>query len=342
MGVKRPTLLTVAERCGVSASTVSRALTRPDVVKPEVRQRILEAATEIGYRPNKLARGLATGRLGRIGLLVPDVGNPFFTELLRVVHHAASTTANCSVLIVNSDERPGEEKDLIRGLLEEVDGVILASPRAPTNVLKKAIGTAPAVLINRPITGRDVVLIDYQDAMAQAAAHLSEHGHRTIAMVRGPSASWAANQRANALTQWTGREGTDLVDLGPRAPTFAAGLESVPSVIASSATAVVAYDDMVASGVIAGLHEAGLRVPEDIAVVGCDDTLLARLLTPSMTTIRPPYAQIAAEAMDLLNSRIAAPTRSARRVTLSSTLVVRASSRAPASVTGSGLPARRA
>jgi len=324
--LKRPTLDTVAQQCGVSTSTVSRALSRPEFVKPAVRERILAAATQIGYRPNKMARGLATGRLGRLGLLVPDVANPFFTELLRVVHHVASTTARCSLLIVNSDERPGEEADLIAGLSEEVDGVIVASPRAPTSALTQAVDGTPVVFINRPITGYDAVLIEYEDAIVQAGEHLIAEGHETIALVRGPSASWAAAQRANALTRWAKGRRVRLIDLGAGAPTFEAGLDSVRRIIDGDATAVVAYDDMVASGVIAGLHAAGRSVPGDIAVVGCDDTLLARLLTPAMTTVSPPYAQIGVAAMNLLNARIDDPTAPARRIKLPCTLVIRESS----------------
>lgn len=324
--MSRPTLNTVAQRCGVSTSTVSRAFSRPDFVKPEVRERILAAATEMGYRPNKLARGLATGRLGRIGLLVPDVANPFFTELLRVVHQVASTTSQCSVLIVNTNERQSEEAELITDLMEEVDGVIVASPRAPTGALIRAVRETPAVFINRPITGHDAVLIEYEGAIREAGEHLLAEGHRTIALVRGPSASWAAAQRATALTRWANERQIQLIDLGPGAPTFDTGIDSVRRIIESKATAVVAYDDMMASGVIAGLHAAGLSVPRDIAVVGCDDTLLARLLTPAMTTVSPPYAQIGVAALNLLNTRIGNPAAPARRIKLPCTLVVRESS----------------
>lgn len=339
--LKRPTLDTVAQRCGVSTSTVSRAFSRPNFVRSEVRERILAAAAEMGYQPNKLARGLATGRLGRIGLLVPDVANPFFTELLRVVHQVVSTTARSSLLIVNSDERPGEEVDLIAELAEEADGVIVASPRAPTSALIRAVEGTPAVFINRPITGHDAVLIEYEEAIVQAGEHLLAEGHQTIALVRGPSASWAATQRAAALTRWARGRNVRLVDLGAGPPTFDAGLDSVRGIIDSGATAVVAYDDMVASGVIAGMHAIGLQVPDDLAVVGCDDTLLARLLTPAMTTVSPPYAQIGVAAVGLLNARIANPEAPAQRIKLPGALEIRESSQATVSRTdGSRRPPR--
>lgn len=326
--MKRPTLNTVAKQCGVSTSTVSRAFSRPGFVKADVRERILAAAAEIGYRPNKLARGLATGRLGRIGLLVPDVANPFFTELLRVVHHVASTTAQCSLLIVNTNETPSDEADLISGLLAEVDGVIIASPRSPTATLKRSIDGAPAVFINRPISGRDSVILDYRSAMEEAGEHLLRSGHRRIALLRGPSSAWAATQRANALTRWADQRNFDLVDLGPSEPTVDSGLAVVDSVLRSKATAVVAYDDISASGVIAGLHAEGLNVPDDISVIGCDNTLLARLLTPSMTTVAPPYSQLGVEAMRTLVQRIEAPDDPPKHIKLTCELVIRDSTSA--------------
>jgi DNA-binding LacI/PurR family transcriptional regulator len=307
--MKRPTLNTVAVQCGVSTSTVSRAFSRPEFVKTDVRERILAMAAELGYRPNKLARGLATGRLGRIGLLVPDVANPFFTELLRVVHHVASTTAQCSLLIVNTNETPSDEADLISGLLAEVDGVIIASPRSRATVLKQAIDDAPAVFINRPISGQDSVILDYGSAMEQAGEHLIRAGHRRIALLRGPSSAWAATQRANALIRWAARRGFDLVDLGRSEPTVDSGMAVVDSILRSNVTAVVAYDD--------------------ISVVGCDDTLLARLLTPSITTVSPPYSQLGVEAMRALIQRIEAPEGPPSHTRLTCELVIRDSTRPP-------------
>jgi DNA-binding LacI/PurR family transcriptional regulator len=327
--MKRPTLNTVAVQCGVSTSTVSRAFSRPEFVKTDVRERILAMAAELGYRPNKLARGLATGRLGRIGLLVPDVANPFFTELLRVVHHVASTTAQCSLLIVNTNETPSDEADLISGLLAEVDGVIIASPRSRATVLKQAIDDAPAVFINRPISGQDSVILDYGSAMEQAGEHLIRAGHRRIALLRGPSSAWAATQRANALIRWAARRGFDLVDLGRSEPSVDSGMAVVDSILRSNVTAVVAYDDISASGVIAGLHAKGLLVPDDISVVGCDDTLLARLLTPSITTVSPPYSQLGVEAMRALIQRIEAPEGPPSHTRLTCELVIRDSTRPP-------------
>lgn len=324
--MSRPTLNTIAKRCGVSESTVSRALTRPDMVNVAVRDKILATASQLGYHPNKLARGLATGRLGRIGLLLPDVANPFFTELLRSVHANAASDDKSSLLIVNTDEKQADEVGLIEGLLGEVDGVIIASPRAPSAALQGAIGDTPAVLINRPLRGRDAVLLDYRDALEQAADHLYDAGHRRIAMVRGPAGSWAAAQRSTALMQWAERRGLALIDLGPTPPTVDSGFAIVDQVIASGATAVIAYDDMAATGVITGLGASGRSVPGDVAIVGCDDTMLSRLLTPSITTVCPPYQSLGSTALKLLRARIADPDAPRVEVRLPCTLAIRQSS----------------
>lgn len=323
--MKRPTLSTIAKKCGVSESTVSRAISRPEVVRSDVRTKILTVAKELGYRPNKLARGLATGRVGRIGLLVPDVSNPFFTELLRAVHTAAAEN-HSSLLIVNTDEKQADEADLIGGLIGEVDGIIIASPRARSAELQAAVDGVPAVFINRPLRGRDTVLLDYRSALHEACEHLYATEHRRIAMVRGPADSWAAAQRAAALTDWAAGRDVELIDLGPAAPTVDSGLAVVEHVIASSATAVIAYDDMAATGIITGLGAAGLSVPGDVAVVGCDDTLLSRMLSPAITTVCPPYEALGAAALELLHARIEDRSVAPRRVRLDCTLEIRQSS----------------
>lgn len=323
--MKRPTLATVADRCGVSTATVSRALSRPGFVKPEVRAKILAVAAEMGYKPNKLARGLATGRVGRVGLVVPDIANPFFTELLRSIQSAAESVSRWSTLIVSTEEVASAEPGRIADLLGEVDGVIIASPRSSTQVLRDALKGAPAVFVNKPVHGHDAVLLDYRGATDRAADLLKAKGHRKLALVRGPVASWAGNQRVAALKSWAQRTSTELVDLGSGMPTIDAGLAMVDAVLQSGATAVVAYDDMTATGVITGLQAVRVRVPEDISVLGCDDTLLARLLMPPLTTIAPPYREIAVAAVNLLSQRIANPTIPTTHMRLECTLTVRQS-----------------
>jgi DNA-binding LacI/PurR family transcriptional regulator len=283
----------------------------------------------MGYRPNKLARGLATGRLGRFGLLVPDVVNPFFAEVLRTVQHAAAASDGSLILVADSDESAGAEPDLLKVLADDVDGVILASPRAKAGILQEAAASVACVVINRVLANTDSVTCSYGDAVVAAGNHLAAAEHRLIALVRGPSSSWAATQRAQALRRWAKLSNASVVEIGSVPATYEGGMSAVAAIVKSGATAVVAYDDLVASGVIAGLHELGRQVPEDISVVGCDDTVLARILTPALTTIRTPYTEIGRQAVALLNRRIADRDAPAMNVNIPCDLVVRDST-APA------------
>lgn len=293
------TLHSVAEACGVSASTVSRAFSRPDLVKQDVRERILRIADEMGYRPNRIARGLATGKLGMIGLIVTDITNPFFPPLVRSVQRAAAQR-EWSVLVMDADEVVREEASMISWVRDQVDGLIIASPRSTEEELRQHAGSLPTVVINRDFTSLPCVLVDNSPALAEAGDHLRALGHERCALIRGPEGSWAARQRATAVREWAGTRDVDLVDLGPYPATFDAARESVAALVDSGATAAFAFDDLMALGVIAGLNERGLQVPRDLSLVGCDDVLLARTSTPALTTVAAPLEALGSSAVQLL------------------------------------------
>ena len=319
--MKRATIYSIAQACGVSASTVSRAFSRPHVVKPEVRERIHATAREIGYQPNKAARELITGRTGVIGLLVPDITNPFFPPLIRAIQQAAAVL-DSSVLLVDAEERPAAEPELARRLWGQVDGLLMASPRS-SSALKEATGGLPAVVINRRIRGLPAVICDNTRALRSAGRHLEELGHRRVALIRGPSASWAARQRADAVHAWARDRGVDLVDLGPFAATFDGGLAAAAALLGTPCTAVFAFDDLVACGVLAGLAEAGVPVPGERSVIGCDDVLLARTVTPQLTTVTAPVERLGHAAVEMLRRHGGGD--STEELRLDGELVVRAS-----------------
>ncbi|MER5336686.1 LacI family DNA-binding transcriptional regulator [Micromonospora sp. NPDC002717] len=296
--MKRPTIYSIAEACGVSASTVSRAFSRPHVVNAELRERIHAAAREVGYQPNKAARGLVTGRTGLIGLLVPDITNPFFPPLVRAIQQAADKL-DSSVLLVDTEERAAAEPQLIRHLAGQVDGLLLASPRSSSG-LKDKVNDLPCVVINRRIRGLPGVTCDNTRALQAAGRHLEQLGHRRVAMMRGPSASWAARQRADAIHAWAVRSDVTLVDLGPFAASFEGGLAAARALLDTDCTATFAFDDLMACGVLAGLADAGVRVPEERSVIGCDDVLLARTVTPRLTTVTAPVQRLGHVAVELL------------------------------------------
>lgn len=324
--MRRVTIYSIAGELGISASTVSRAFSRPDLVKASVREQVLAKAKELGYAPNRAARGLATGRTGLYGLMVPDITNPFFPPLVRAVQHAAADH-DAEVVLIDSERSATAEEDLVSRIRPQVDGLIIASPRLPTARLRSILNGVPSVVVNRSVRGLPSVVCDNTPALQEAAAHLRDLGHERFALVLGPGGSWAADQRAEAIRDWAQHEGVDLVEIGPLEAQFRDGRAAAADLIASGATAIIAFDDLMAAGIIAGLNDEGERVPQDRSIVGCDDVLLAQTMTPALTTVAAPMVDLGAQAVALLNRIIAG--EKPRSITLTGELQRRGTVAAP-------------
>lgn len=291
------TLADVARRAGVSPSTVSRALNGTAPLSASTVGRVRRAVDELGYAPHRSARHLAGGRTGAIAVVVPDLTNPFFAAIARGAQHRAHSSGELTV-IADSDDRPAAELELIARLSPDVDGLVVCSPTAPAGRLDDALGSRPAVLVNRPVRGRASVVADQHAAVRLAHEHLRDLGHERIAYVRGPAGKWTSSTRdAEAV-----RLGLDLV--GPVAPTFAGGSRAADQ-LPGATTGVIAHNDLVAVGLIDALLRAGRRVPEDVSVVGCDDVELASLVRPALTTVTMPLGELGRSAVDLLAEQIA-------------------------------------
>lgn len=295
------TIYSIAEELGVHAATVSRAFSRPELVKADVRQRVLETAERLGFQPNRIARRLATGSTGAVGLLVPDITNPFFPPLVREIQAAAD---DATVILVDAQGDAADEPSLIARLRSQVDGILLASPLAPDDILREAIGTTPTVVLNREVDGLASVVCDMTSALHVAGDHVYSLGHRRIALLSGTVGSWAAEQRRTAIRTWAGGKDVELVELGPFSASYDGGRDAAQELLATDATVAFAFDDLTACGVIAGLAEGGRRVPDDVSVVGCDDVLLARVLTPTLSTVQTPNAELARAALETLRVAI--------------------------------------
>ena len=301
---RKPTIYSIAQAVGVSPSTVSRAMSRPELVKESVREAVLAASRELGYTPNRAARGLATGRTGVIGMLVPDVQNPFFPPLIRAVQVAARNH-DAELLLIDSELSASAERELVSRIRPQVDGVIVASPRLPTATLRDVLAGMPAVLVNRSARAVASVVVDNTPALQEIGDRLLELGHRRVALLRGPRAAWAATHRAKAVRAWAERAEVELVEIGPLEAQFAAGRDAAAQIIDADAGAIFAFDDLMAAGVIAGLSYRGERVPHDRSVIGCDDVLLAQTMTPSLTTVTAPFEDLGRSAVELLEEAVA-------------------------------------
>ncbi len=293
------TIRQVARAAGVSPSTVSRALSMPALVSPATRDRVQRAAEQLAYQPNRVARGLVTGRTGNLGLIVPDLGNPFFSGIVKGVQ-ARAQGAGHPVFIVDSDEDQAREVGLARSLAKQVDGLILCSPRIGEDVIRDLASGSAVVLLNRRVGDIPAITVDNADGMRQAIAHLTALGHQRIGYVAGPAASWSATARLRGLRAAASAANVELVEVGNFAPRFESGIAAADLVLAGRHSAVIAYNDIVALGLLSRFSARGVDVPGRISVVGCDDIPTARMSSPSLTTVALPKEQAGRDAVDLL------------------------------------------
>jgi len=293
------TLADVAAAAGLSGSTVSRALSAPDKVNPATRERVLKIAQEMGYVPNQSARSLTAGRTDLIGLLVPDIANPFFPPIIKAVQSRALDKGK-TVLIADIDERPTDELNRARVMRKRADGLLVASPRTPQEQLGELAALQPVVFLNREVPGGTSVIIDSGDGMDQAVDHLAALGHQTIAYLNGPRRSWSNAQRQKAIKQACRRRSLGLVEFGPFEPQVQSGVHAADLLYASEATAAIAYDDLIALGVIARLTERGVRTGHDFSVIGVDDSPMSAMAYPTLTTVHVPGSEAGIAAVDAL------------------------------------------
>ncbi|MEU8248571.1 LacI family DNA-binding transcriptional regulator [Nonomuraea sp. NPDC048916] len=290
------TIRDVARASGVHVSTVSRAFSAPHLVNPETRVRVLAVADDLGYRPNRAARALTTGRTHNLGLIVADIANPFFPPLIKAAQ-AQARLRDYHVFVADTDEDPKVEEELIQTLTKQVDGVLLCSPRLTNRTIERLRQEVPFVLVNRRVKGMATVLMDVGRGARLAVEHLTGLGHRRLALVTGPSGSWTSKEMQEAAAAMSE---VDVAFLGPNPPTEQGGRAAAAEVIASGATGVLAYNDLVAIGLIEGLAERGVDVPGDISVIGVDDIVAGRLGRPKLTTIAMPTATAGRIAVDML------------------------------------------
>lgn len=293
------TIRDVAHAARVSPSTVSRALTGSALVSPGTRHRVEQAAAELGYQPSRAARSLVTGRTGTLGLIVPDLSNPFFPGIVKGVQ-ARAQAAHLAVFVADSDEDQSVEVGLIRELARQADGLLLCSPRSGEDVIRDMASDAAIVLVNRRIGELPAITVDNTDGMRQAVAHLVALGHQRVGYVAGPAASWSGAQRLRGLRAAANAADIELIEVGNFPPQFEGGVAAADIIIAARLSAVIAYNDVVALGLLSRLSARRVKVPERISVVGCDDIPTARMASPSLTTVALPQELAGRQAVDLL------------------------------------------
>jgi DNA-binding LacI/PurR family transcriptional regulator len=322
------TIRDVAREAQVSVATVSRALSSPDLVRPTTRDRVLTAAAQLGYQPNRAARGLITGRTGNLGIVVPDLNNPFFTGVLKGVQ-ARARQADYSVFVADSDEDRATEEQLLRAMAKQVDGVIVCSPGIDDTQLYEAAGITSLVMLNRRLRGVPAALMNSASGMRQIVDHLIALGHRKLVYLNGPRTSWSNKERRRGLRLATQQHGVELIELGPFPPRYEGGLQACDLALANDPTAIIAYNDIMALGVLARLRDRGIDVPRDVSVTGFDDLMFAALCSPPLTTVAMPLMPAGTLAVDLLLEGLNTGSSEVRQVDLDTQLIVRATTSTP-------------
>ncbi|MEV1145200.1 LacI family DNA-binding transcriptional regulator [Micromonospora sp. NPDC049799] len=305
------TIRDVARASGVHISTVSRTFSAPHLVNPETRGRVLACAEELGYRPNRAARALITGRTHNIGLIIADIANPFFPPLIKAAESQARQR-DYHVFVADTNEDPIAEEELVHALAKQVDGVLLCSPRMSNSLIEQLSREVPLVVINRQVTGLPCVTMDVGQGTRAAMEHLLDLGHRRIALLSGPRGSWTSREIRRAAGVAARSGGAELTVLGPNQPTETGGGALAEQVRRAGVTAVLAYNDLMAIGLIEGLDALGLRVPQDVSVVGIDDITLSRLTRPKLTTVATPTAAAGRTAVDMLLQHDSVAARGSR------------------------------
>jgi DNA-binding LacI/PurR family transcriptional regulator len=258
---------------------------------------------------------------------VPDLSNPFFPAILKGVQSQARG-ADYAVFLADCDENGAEEAALVQAMAKQVDGVILCSSRMSPSQLERTIGTTSLVLINRSVRDQPVVIMDVVGGMRQAVDHLAALGHRHIAYLQGPRNSWSNQQRRRGLRR-AGRRDITVTELGPFAPTFEGGLHAADLALAEEVTAIVAYNDLMALGVLSRLADRDVKVPADVSVLGFDDIPMAGMATPPLTTVAMQNGRAGRAAVDLLVNQISGADAGELRRELECQLIVRASTATP-------------
>jgi LacI family transcriptional regulator/LacI family repressor for deo operon, udp, cdd, tsx, nupC, and nupG len=325
MTAARSTIRDVARTAGVSVSTVSRVFTQPELFRDETRLRVLAAAQALNYSPNRSAASLTTGKTANIGLVVPNLANPLFPEMIKAAQHSARQHG-LAVLLADSDDSAADEEKLIHALAKDVDGLIVFSSLLTAEQVAAVGSLRPIVFVNRQVDGYRSVLVDAPHGMSLLTQYLANLGHTAVRYFPGPENSWAATDRLAALRQGAAEAGMAL-DVAPMGPaTFETGSAVAEELVRHALpTAVVCFNDLMALGVTATLLRLGVRVPEQISVAGWGGSKVAGYSTPALTTLAAPLTELGTAAVEqLLLTHHDPPGAPRLPVTLQARLLARA------------------
>jgi len=327
----------IALAAGVSIATASRVIHGNPKVSPELRDRVIATISRMAYRPNMVARSLRMQRTSTVGVVVPNIGNPHFSDAVRAIQDAADASGY-TLLIANSDNDPSREEKALRSLLDrQVDGVIVVpSSTTLSPALLDVLRTeTPIVAMDRRVHHApqiDHVTVDTRRAACEAVLHLVARGRSRVAFAAGPPSLWTALEKQRGYRDGLEAAGVafDPALVFPGDYTMAGGARQAAAMLEAKPRpdAVVVANSLMALGVMRVLLRREVRIPEDIALIGYDDAPWTEVVRPAVSTIAQPVSEMGRQAMQLLSSRLAGEFDESRSadIVLPATLVVRESS----------------
>ncbi|OCT14839.1 LacI family transcriptional regulator [Paenibacillus pectinilyticus] len=332
--MKKPTMLDIANQVGVTKATVSMVLNKKDeLISPETRDKILKVADELGYIPNSFARSLITKKSGTIGIIIPDITNPFFAEIARAIEDEANRL-QYNVIFCNTDNQVPKEESAIRLLIGKlVDGVIfIAGGTSETSLALLNQHAVSFVLVDRYIPGCE----DYpgvycmsDDGVMDGVRHLYEKGRRKIAYVRGPRELRVFEYRVNAYKEMMTTLGIyDERYVYEVLPSLEAGIAVTEQIARDvpDVDGIIYCNDMTAMGGLKALTRLGYHVPRDISIIGYDNIKISQFIEPELTTVAQPIAEMGEAACNLLINIINEVPLKEQKIFLYAELVVRGTS----------------
>lgn len=329
-----PTIHTVAERAGVSKSLVSLVLRGSPNVSEQRRRDVLCAIDELGYRPNAVARSLVTQRTSVVGVLVSDLQNPFFADVVSGLQERARQSSY-RVIVGTGDRDAAAERDILDAFLElRVEGLILLSPRVSRQQIAGYGPSVPVVVVGRGdvrVRGVDTVNNDDEMGARLVVDHLADLGHRSIAHLAGGEGAGSAERRAGYEQRMRHWHLDDHIRVVTGDFTDEGGYDAARRLLDGGdlPTAVFAANDVMAVGAMTALEEAGLSVPGDVSIVGHDNTSIAKLRHVGLTSVNQPRLEMGRLAMDALMERVSRGRTRAKHQVLQPELIVRTTSAAP-------------
>jgi LacI family transcriptional regulator len=302
---RRPTLKDLAREAGVSLASASYAVNGNGSVGEQTRIHILEVAQRIGYRQNVAARAMKTGRTAALALIVPDLTNPFFPSLAQAIFRAARASGYATFLIDTEGNEVLEQAALAKAVDLGLDGIVWF-PIRDKDTSNGVLTRTPVVVLDRTVPGYATVGVDYVEAGRIAVRHLLDAGHRRIGIITGPTDIASMRDRCDGAEALIRAEGKLAFRVGNA---FSSDLEpeARAALDAGEATAVFAAADVIAIGAVRWIQAKGLRVPEDMSIVGFDDIPQAEQCLPALSTIELPVEDMAERAIAMLVAQIALP-----------------------------------